>query len=236
MRSLFGLFAIALISVCLTACGGAGKGAGSAPRASSHAAAARETPATMPATTPASEPPGLHGLRGDEDDDDTPGNHTTDTSHDNDADFDNDSKASESKAYHDSDDGRIANYGQAADAADSRAVTALVKRYYAAAAASDGARACALMYSIFAEAIPEDYGRGAGPRISRGNTCAVVMSKLFKHNHGRLAGAIVVTGVRVSANQGRALIGSETIPASYLFVKRERGIWKVDALFGQPLP
>ena len=56
------------------------------------------------------------------------------------------------------------NYAHAASAADRRAVTALIKRYYAAATAGDGATACSMLYITLAEAVVEDYGHGsAGP-------------------------------------------------------------------------
>jgi hypothetical protein len=235
VRSLIWVSAIALLGAYLTACGGAGKGVSSVPPGTSSAAATPGTPGT-PTIIASSETPGLRGLKGDEDDDDTASNRTYNTKNDNDADYDNDSKAKEPKTYYDSDDGPIRSYGEVANASDSRAIAALVKRYYAAAAAANGARACPLIYSLFAEAIPEDYGRGAGPAYSRGNTCAVVMSKLFKHNHAQLPAKIVVTAVRVNGNQARALIGSVAAPASYLLLRRERGVWKVDALLGMPLP
>jgi hypothetical protein len=236
MRSLPVLLTTVVVGAFLAACGGTGKGSGLASTASSKAVAARGTPATTPASTPASEPPGLRGLKGDEDDDDAPGNHTTDTSHDSDADFDNDSKVKQGKTYFDSDDGIVRDYGQAASAPDTRAITALVRRYYAAATAADGARVCSLMFSLLAEAIPEDYGRGAGPAFSRGNTCPVVLSKLYRHDHGMVAGVMVVTGARVNGKRGQALIGSKAMPASSLALKREYAVWKIDALLPHTLP
>jgi hypothetical protein len=222
--------AIALLSMCLSACGEASKGTGFTPRVSTSAAV-HSAPSTV-----SREAPALRNLRGDEDDDDTPSNHASDNSNDNDADFDNDSKANESKGYYDSDDASARTYGQPANGADNSTIGALVKRYYAAAAAGNGASACSLIDSLFAKSIPEDYGRGAGPAFARGNTCAVVMSKLFKHDHSKLPAAIVVTDIRVNGSQARALIGSKTVPASYLPLKRERGVWKVDALSALPMP
>lgn len=146
-----------------------------------------------------------------------------------DPDMDNDAEANVINGY-DRDDASIRAYGQAAGAADTRAITTLVKAYYGAAAAANGARACSLMYSLFAEAIPEDFGRGAGPVYARGNSCPVVMSKLFKHMHSQLATPIAVTGVRISGNQARALIATKETRIAYLPVKRERGTWKVNAL------
>jgi hypothetical protein len=175
-------------------------------------------------------------LKGDEDDDDTAAGETPgNSSHDNDADFDNDYKK-ESKGYRDSDDSSVVAYGHATNPADWRAIAALVKRYYAAAAADDGATGCSLIYSTFAKAVPEDYGQGAGPAYSRGTTCPVVMSKTFEHFHSQLAGPVIVTSVRVSGLEGRALLGSHTMVARYIRVKREHGTWKINQLIGESLP
>jgi hypothetical protein len=51
-----------------------------------------------------------------------------------------------------------------------------------------------------------------------------------------LAGGFAVTGVRVEGSEARALLGSRTLPASFVVVTRERGAWKIDELIGQPLP
>lgn len=147
----------------------------------------------------------------------------------------------ESRALHGphglrSDDAEIGNYGQAPSATDRRAIVALTTRYLRAARAADGRRACSLIYSLFAEAIPEDYGRGAGPAYSRGDTCPVVMTKIFRRDRAQLSGRFVVTDVRVRGQQARALVGSATAPAGYLQLRRERHVWKVDALLTQPLP
>jgi hypothetical protein len=235
MRPLLASLAIALLGVSLGACGGSGKDAGSASHASSKTAAiAAKGGASAPgaSTTPAAA---AGSFMGDEDDDESASNRTPgDSSNDNDADFDNDTI--KNKGYYDGDDGAIRGFGNAAIAAERRAIAALVKRYYAAAAASDGAKACPLIYSTLEEAIPEDYGQPPGPAYARGKTCAVVMSKLFGHAHSQLAGRFEVTGVRVEGREARALLGSSTVPASFVVVKRERGAWKIGALLGEPLP
>jgi hypothetical protein len=234
VRSLIGVAAFVLICAFFTACGGSGgKNTSSASHVSSNVATAG---GVQSVTTSGEEASSLHGLRGDEDDDDTPAGHTAHPTHDDDADLDNDYKANEPQTYYDSDDGPIRGYGEVADASDVRAITALVKAYYAAAAAANGARACSLMYSLFAESIPEDYGRGAGPAYSHGRTCTVVMSKIFKHNHAQIPANVTVVAVRTDGHQARALIGSKTAPAGYLMLTRERGAWKVDGLLAMTLP
>jgi hypothetical protein len=149
-----------------------------------------------------------------------------------DSDNDNDKP---SNSDYDSDD----NFGHAASATDRQAITALVKRYYATAAASDGAMACSLIYSIFAEAIPEDYGQPPGPPGLRGKTCAVVMSKLFKQHHQQLAAqtaTLKMARVLIDGNRGWALMSFGTIPERRMLVHREKGSWKIDALLDIGVP
>jgi hypothetical protein len=228
MRSLLASLAIALSGLGLSACGGSGKGSGSTSQAASKAAT------VTTATKGGSTAPVSGSFMGDEDDDETASNYTGSSKYDNDADFDNDTI--KNRGYYDSDDGVIRSFGRAANAAEKREITALVKRYYAAAAASDGAKACPLIYSTLEEAIPEDYGQPPGPAYARGKTCAVVMSKFFAHAHSQLVGTFKVTGVRVEGREVRALLGSKTVPASFISVRRERGAWKIDELLGQSLP
>jgi hypothetical protein len=235
MRSLPASLAIALLGVGLGACGGSGKDAGSASQANSTTAtiaAKVGAPGPGVSTTPSAA---VSSFKGDEDDDESASNHTSTSSrYDNDADFDND--AIKNKGYYDGDDSAISATGQAARPTEERAIAALVKRYYAAAAAGDGAKACRLIYSTLEEAIPEDYGQPPGPAYSRGKTCAVVMSKTFAHSHSQLAGGFAVTGVRIEGKEARALLGSRTLPASFILLRRERGVWKINELLGQPLP
>jgi hypothetical protein len=232
-KGLLAPFALALLSICLTACGGTGKHADSTSRVSSSAATGN-----TPVVAASGEAPNSHRLKGDEDDDDNFSNASSKTSYDSyDADADSDSKARESsKGYNDGDDSVIGNIGHASSPADKRTIAILVKRYYAAAATANGSRACSLMYSLYAEAIPEDYGKAAGPYYAHGNTCAAVMSKLFKHNHGTLDAAFQVTNVRISGNRAFALLGSTTLPARFMILRREHSTWKIDDLFGEQLP
>jgi hypothetical protein len=137
------------------------------------------------------------------------------------------------RSYHDSDDKVILHFGHPANAADRRAITALVNRYYAAAAAEDGATACALSFSILAESLPEDFGHAPGPLFLRGaNTCTAVLTRIFTHNHAQFVELFKMTGARVEGNEGRVLLGSTTKPASFNEVKRERGVWKIDRARG----
>jgi hypothetical protein len=180
---------------------------------------------------------------GDEDDDESPSNRTSYAHPDKDLDFDNDSNATQAKTFVDSDDmfgvyGRPAKANDIASASDMRAVSRVFKRYQAAALAADGSRACSLIFSLLVEAIPEDYGRAAGPKYARGKTCAVVVTKLLTHNHARFVAMrqYRVVQVQVKRNYAVALLGARTQPASLIPLQRERGVWKVDALSAAVLP
>lgn len=132
-------------------------------------------------------------------------------------------------------DNNIPAYGHEASASDKRAVTVLVKRYYAAAAANDGSTACSLLYSNLANAVPEDYGKPPGPVYARGKTCAVVMSKVFEHLAGRRAdlAATKVTDVRIYRDHGFAELRSTRTPKGEIFVERQGRSWRVGALIGR---
>jgi hypothetical protein len=132
----------------------------------------------------------------------------------------------------------ITTYGHKASAADKQAIMALVKRFYVAAGQDDGANACSLIYSILAEAIPEDYGQPPGPPSLSGKTCAVVMSKLFRQVPGQPPAVLAtteVTGVRVKGRKGYALLRSKVMPAGDISVELELGTWKVGSLIGSAI-
>jgi hypothetical protein len=137
----------------------------------------------------------------------------------------------------DGDDASVRDYGHAAGAADARAITALVTRYYAAAAAGDGASACALTYALVAESLPEEYGQPPGPLYLRGaSTCKAVLTIVFEHFHAQLSEPVAVTAVRVDGQRGEALLGFRALPAGVIEVRREHGAWKIDRLLALALP
>ena len=89
--------------------------------------------------------------------------------------------------YDDKNNNRDLNFGHAASAAEQMAIMALVKRYYATALAGDSAKACSIIYSTLAEAVPEDYGQPPGPLYMRGaKTCPTALTLFFKHFHAQL--------------------------------------------------
>jgi ketosteroid isomerase-like protein len=133
----------------------------------------------------------------------------------------------------------ITEFGHKASPADRQAITALVKRYYAAAASDDGATACSLIYSTIAESVAEDYGQAPAPASLSGNTCEVVMSKLFRQVPQQPSAVLAtteVTGVRVNGRKGYALLRSKTIPAGDIPLQRELGTWRIGTLIGSALP
>jgi hypothetical protein len=125
------------------------------------------------------------------------------STHNNDRDNDGD---------HNDDDEGVLKYGQAASPSDRRISDELVKRYFAAASAEDGAGACELLVHFIAEAVPETEGRA--PSL-RGNTCADVLTKLFKQEHRLIATknrSLKVIGVRVEGNKALAIVDFAAIP------------------------
>jgi hypothetical protein len=219
MRLLFVLLGGLLVSVGVGACGGTRTSTG-------VPAVAGASPAR--ATGPYLND-GDHDRIGDED-----GDNNGDT--DNDAPWDYKHERNDNGDYHDRDDGATLSLGHAADAATRRAITALVKRYYAAAAVEDGRRACSMLPPELAKAVPLDWGGSNGPEYLRGQkTCQAVMVLLFKHSHDQLSAPVTVTGVQLNGNSAYAFVGSATMPAGYLIVQRQHGAWAIVALLGNVL-
>jgi hypothetical protein len=136
---------------------------------------------------------------------------------------------------YDGDDGPARHFGRAADTADRRAVTLLLRRYYAAAIARDGRRACSLMASRLAKSVVEDHSRSRLDPALHGKPCAAIMSVLFTRQRGRVAveaGTLRVAGVRVAGEEGYALLRMKTAPVGWAFVLREHGAWKLGTFAG----
>jgi hypothetical protein len=214
MKPLLALLAIAGLSVGASACGGASTGTHPSPPASATAGTTGSTATASTSTTAA-----------------TPDFTKADADRDNDIGVIGDDKSNVSAL----------GFGHEASPPDKRAVTALVKRYYAAALAGRGARACSLLYSPFAEATPEDYGQVPGPLYMRGaHTCAAVMTRLFAHFHRQLAVQVPrlggVTHVRLQGGRGTALLGFAGMPERAISVAREGHTWKIFELLDGELP
>lgn len=223
MRLPLALLAIVPMSLNAIACGDAHRGNG--------------------ASVAYSTVPMLRHFGGDYDPDDYNG-HENDGDNDDsneprDRDNDFDGNNSNNKIYYDSDDTRIRAFGHAPSVTDRRAITRLVKHYFAVAATEDGQTACSMIVASMARAVPEDLGQPPGPPYLRGKTCAAVMSKLFKQNRRQLtvySTMLEVTGVRLDRNRGVAVLGFTALPGRQIQVVREHGTWKIDALLDRELP
>jgi hypothetical protein len=121
--------------------------------------------------------------------------------------------------------------GNKADQTDKRAITALIKRYYAAAASGDGAAACSLLSSSLVNGLAEGQ---EGPGHSQGMTCGIALSRLFKQQHALLAADDIATmsviDVHVKRNLAIALVGFKTMPVGDIPLKREMSHWTINAL------
>jgi hypothetical protein len=135
----------------------------------------------------------------------------------------------------DSDDRATLRYGHAPSAADTAQIAALVRRYYAAAAREEGATACELLYSTYAEAVPEDYGTSTpGPPWAQGKTCPDVLDRTFAHFHAEIQQRLPrlkIAHVRTLERQGVALLSfGHGLAPREIRVSREGRRWTVLAL------
>ena len=187
---LLALFALGLLGVCLTACGSSSKDTSSTSQNSSTTDAAVNNATTTAPSDTAPAPPDTK----------------VDSDKDNDVGAPDDDKNNNSSL----------DFGHEASASVKRPITALIKRYYATAAAENGARACSMLYSTLAEAVPEDYGLSPpGEPYMRGTTCPAVMTLMFKHFHPQLElelPKLKVTHVRLIEHHGLVFLHFGALP------------------------
>lgn len=243
MRTLLAVVVLLLAAWCLTACGGSGKNTASSRRNSSSASSITNPgPSTVDPgkALPMSGyelPTKLRFLKGDGDRDTSlweDGYRTSDNDEDPRLDH---VRGDANEGYRDADDLDSLRVGIPASAADARAIVAAVKRYYAVAAAGNGAKACSMMAPSFASSVPIDYGKFGRSYLHGGKTCAEIASREFAHSRQQLTAGIYVTAVHLEhPDRAYALFGSRTTPASFIAVVRERGVWMIGALLGQPMP
>jgi hypothetical protein len=238
MRPLSALLAIATFSAGAGACGGsAARVAGSRFHTSSIAATSISPTGKTASSITQAQPPAHRSTQPYLNDGDQDG--IGDEDGDNNSDIDNDAaldyKTDENGKYRDGDDADTLVYGQTAGATDRQAITAVVKRYYAAATAGDGQRACAMIIPSLVKAVPEDYGQLGPSYLRGGKTCQAVMARLFSHFHSELTAPVAVTGALVNGDHALALLGSARMPASYITLQRQRGGWTINALLGNAL-
>ena len=185
------------------------------------------------------EPPThVRGLKGDGDRDTSnwdDGYRTPDN--DEDPALDRHQPSDTHEGYRDADDLDSLRVGIPMSPAATKAIEALVRRYYAVAKRGDGAKACSMMDRSFANAVPVDYGKLGALYLRAGKTCAQVASLQFKHSRLQIATAIFFTAVHLeNADRAYALFGARAAPASFIAVVREGRVWKIGALLGQPMP
>ncbi len=154
-------------------------------------------------------------------------------------DRDNDGDSTGHGRY-DSDDASVLRFGRAANASEQAQIRPLVRTYYALAAVEDGTKACSLLYSIYAEAMPEDYGTSPpGPAYARGTTCAAVLTAVFKHFHAQIAARLPklkIPRIRVRERQGVVVLSFATMPERQMHILREGHVWKMLAIVDGELP
>jgi hypothetical protein len=223
---------VALVSIALAGCGGAG-GSGGASRPS-----ARRTGGRIDAVLASGVAHTLHGLRGDEDDDDqesmTWGKVATP---DADVDSDDDARDNRGKGYYDGDDGPVRHFGRAATPGQTRALAAVTGSYLQAASAANGGQACSLMAASTAGAAAQYGGVGGPPYLHGARGCKQVMTRLFGHDRSEFVGSFEkVVAARVAVARAYVLLGSLTRAARLLSLERVGGAWKVQALLPVPLP
>ncbi len=211
MRLLLAVLVVGGLAACISACGVSNK----APSAASQTTPSDATNAASTAPTDTQPAPLETKV---------------------DADNDNDVGAVDD----DKNNKRSFDFGHAADAADTRAITALIKRYYVAAVSENGAAACRMTYSTLEESVPEDYGQSPpGQPFMRGSTCAAVLTLLFKHYHPQLAletPKLTVARVRLVEHHGIVILNFGALPARQISVAREGHIWKLETLLDSEVP
>lgn len=148
-----------------------------------------------------------------------------------DGDADNDSLG----GPQDPDNDALPTYAPAASPADTRAITELVKRYYAAVVAQDGRRACSLLHRLVVETFVEEHAGGKGRASPRGTSCAQVASRLLERHRRELTAGVTalrVTIVQVRGNHGWAVVDLGGARKHVAFVRREGSAWKLGAMLG----
>jgi hypothetical protein len=212
-RHALALLAVAAWVVWSSSCGGSGH----ARRLVSSAAVFRPSPRIV----------------GDYDADDEYGAHGNDGDNDDAGSFARMVPDSDDRSLSDDDDVSVRSLGHAAGAADTAAISRLLRRYFAAATAANGAAGCSLIAARLTGSIVESYGGSSGMAYARGTSCAMVMGKVFAHYHRQLSAherALRRVAARIERDEGLATLSFGGLPKRQIRVAREGGVWKVDAL------
>lgn len=165
----------------------------------------------------------------------TSGAHVAVVSHRAAADHDEDDAE---RLLSDDNNSEVTEFGHPASPADTRAISAVLRRYYATASAGNGTIACSMIVSSLAKAVPLDYGRFGPAYLRGGKTCPAMLVRLFAHEHRRLIGetaSLAVRALRIHGNQGLVLLGFGKSERQ-ISVQHEAGRWKLDGLLDGELP
>ncbi len=131
-------------------------------------------------------------------------------------------------------------FGHPATASEVAAAGTVVRHYYAAAARGDSASACGLLRARLASEVPALYGRPpSGPPSLRGDTCQVVLSKMFRQRRHQLSldsSTLKVTGMFVQGRRGLLLLRFKPLPNGHIFLYREGLAWRLDILLANGPP
>jgi hypothetical protein len=124
------------------------------------------------------------------------------------------------------DDQHVFAFGRPAGPSDEYQIRTLVQSYFAAAADANGATACKLLTPFVAETVAERWGHTRG---LSGNSCPVVMGKLFKEHRALLAGkrrTLVITRVGVEGDRSLVALEFSSIhEARQVTARRAEGKW-----------
>jgi len=216
MRWLLGLLAAGAVSICASGCGGA-HGVRSASKASAH-----------------SQKRAQQFLGdGDFDHEDEDGDNNSDTDRDPYKDYYTRADESWNRGrYHDHDEAEWTALGRAPSGRDARAISTLVTRYYVAAARDNGQAACTMLLPRVAKSLLNYYRWGWPPYLSGSKTCRTAMNRYFRH--AKLH-PVKVTDIRVKGDLGVVLWGSHIMPAGFITLVRQHGIWSIDTPVGGPV-
>jgi hypothetical protein len=132
---------------------------------------------------------------------------------------------------YDADNDSDSTYGPPASPAERRAIVAFIRRYYEVAAAGEGAAACSMLDPITAETLVERHHRGHGPRSLQGESCAQIVSKLFRARHRELVEDLAsfrISLVDVRGNRGVVFAPFALTREMQLIVHREHGGWGME--------
>jgi hypothetical protein len=131
----------------------------------------------------------------------------------------------------------LREFATRASPADAHAITALVKRYYAASTAGNAAGACSMLLTSLASGLAAHDGASAG---GAHDTCTASMSRLLAQQHRRLVSEDVSTmkvlAVRVKDALGLAVLGFKRTPESEIVLQRGARGWKIAVLFSSYMP